>query len=84
MRIRFNQNAFREIRHSADGLVKNEADELAQRANSVPSTTDPEATEPYYEVQEASDADRPRYRVRTTGDRSAKHEAKTNALQRNI
>lgn len=84
MRVQFNEGAFRELRHSAAGLVKGHADEMAERANAVPSTTEPAATEPYYKVAEASDADRPRYRVHTTGDRSAKHEAKTNALQKNL
>lgn len=84
MRIEFNDSAFRELRHSAAGLVKSHADDLAAGANSVPSTTEPEATEPYYKVWEASDEERPRYRVATTGDRAAKHEAKTQALQKNM
>lgn len=84
MRIQFNQDAFQELRHSADGLVKSHTDDLAAGANAVPSTTEPAATEPYYKVAEASDADRPRYRVHTAGDRAAKHEAKTQALQKNM
>lgn len=84
MRIEFNRQGFRELRTSAaaEALVEREANELAARANSVASTTDPAATEPYYEVQDGSDSDRARKRVRPTSARAARHEAKTNALQK--
>lgn len=84
MRIKFNQSAFRELRTSAGAksLVKGYADEMAAQANAVPSTTEPAATEPYYEVQDGTDEERARYRVRTASARAAKHEAKTQALQR--
>lgn len=84
MRIQFNEAGFRELLTGsyADSLAKKEADELAERANAVPSTTDPAATEPYYEVQDGSDAERARYRVRAAGRRAMRHEAKTNALQK--
>ena len=59
-----------------------EADRLADRANAVASTTDPAATEPYYEVEDGSDNKRARRRVRAAGARAMKHEAKTNALQK--
>lgn len=86
MKIEFNQAGFDELATSSeiDGLIKGLADGMAASANSVPSTTTPAATEPYYEVQEAGDEHRARYRVRTTGNRASKHEAKTQALQRNI
>ena len=49
MRITFNQSGFDELLTGsfAQGLVDDEADRLAGRANAVASTTDPAATEPY-------------------------------------
>ena len=84
MRITFNQSGFDELLTGsfAQGLVDDEADRLAGRANAVASTTDPAATEPYYEVEDGSDNKRARRRVRAAGARAAKHEAKTNALQK--
>ncbi|MGB3480853.1 MAG: hypothetical protein WBB07_01385 [Mycobacterium sp.] len=86
MRIEFNAAGFRELLTSAgaQSLVDKHADALAGRANAVPSTTSPAATEPCYEVEDGSDGDRARRRVKTTGTRAARHEAKTQALQRNI
>ncbi len=83
-RLQFHDAGFRELRTSsaANSIVKGLAEEMAERANAVPSTTEPAATEPYYEVQEASDEERARYRVRTTGARAAKHDAKTQALNK--
>lgn len=83
-RLEFHDAGFRELRTSsaAKGLLKELADEMAAKANAVPSTTEPAATEPYYEVQDGTDSERARYRVRTTGDRAAKHEAKTQALHK--
>jgi hypothetical protein len=84
MRIQFNNAAFRELRTSAaaKALLKEHADPMAARANSVPSTTEPAAGEPYYEVEEASDHERARYRIHPTSARAARHEAKTQALQK--
>ena len=84
MRITFNQSGFDELLTGsfAQGLMDDEADRLAGRANAVPSTTDPAVTEPYYEVEDGSDNKRARRRVRAAGARAMKHEAKTNALQK--
>ena len=84
MRIKFNQAGFRELRTSAaaNAILDEHAEPMAERANSVPSTTEPAADEPYYEVQDGSDSDRARRRIRTTSARAARHEAKTNALQK--
>lgn len=83
-RLEFHDEGFRELRTSAaaKSLLKEAADEMASRANAISSTTEPAAEEPYYEVQDGSDEERARYRVRTTGIRAAKHEAKTQALQK--
>lgn len=85
-RLQFNKSGFRELRTSAGvkALVEAEAEKVAARANEVPSTTDPEAAEPYYEVQDGTDGERARYRVRTNSRRAARHEAKTQALQRGL
>jgi hypothetical protein len=86
VRIKFNSKGFNELLTSAGAhaLLNPHADEMAVKANAVPSTTQPAATEPYYEVQDGSDEKRARYRVRTTGDRAEKHEAKTQALQKSL
>lgn len=86
VRIEFNSSGFDELLTSAgaDALVKKHADETAERANAVPSTTTPAATEPYYKVYEAGDRHRARHRVVTASGRAIAHEAKTNALQRSI
>lgn len=86
MRIKFNNAGFRELRTSANtkAYVRGFAEEMAETANKVPSTTDPAATEPYYEVEDGADNERARYRVRVTSARAAKHEAKTQALQKAI
>jgi molybdopterin/thiamine biosynthesis adenylyltransferase len=86
IRLKFNKDGFRELRTSAGAkaLVEAEAEKLAARANAVPSTTNPEAAEPYYEVQDGTDNERARYRVRTNSRRSARHEAKTQALQKGL
>jgi hypothetical protein len=86
MRIEFHDRGFQELLTSAatKAEVKGHADTMAARANATPSTTEPAATEPYYEVQDGTDEKRARYRVRTASERAAKHEAKTQALQRNI
>ena len=88
MAIKFRRNVagFNELRTRAatDALVRNEAEKVAASANAIPSTTTPAATEPYYEVVESGDEKRARYRVKTTGLRSSKHEAKTNALLRSL
>jgi hypothetical protein len=83
--IKFNSAAFKAILTSSavKAKIKGLADDMAAAANSVPSTTSPAAKEPYYEVQDGT-TDRARYRVRTTGLRAARHEAKTQALQRNL
>ena len=84
MRIEFNQSAFRELRTSAGtkAKVKELADEIEVRANASSSTTEPAATEPYYQVEDHTDAERARYRVYPTSERAIRHEAKTQALQK--
>jgi len=87
IRIEFHEAGFRELLTSAGAkaLVRGYAEDMAAKANAVPSTTSPAATEPYYEVKEdEADGDRARYRVRTMSDRAAKHEMKTQALQKAI
>lgn len=86
MRIQWNEAGFDELLTSpgAHALVDEHAAALAARANAVPSTTSPPATEPYYAVEDASDEHRARARVHTTGPRSANHEAKTHALQQGL
>jgi len=86
MRIAFNPAGFNELLTSAgaETLVDGHAQRMAAAANAVPSTTEPAATEPYYEVVEASDGKRARRRIRTTGPRASKHEAKTQALLRSL
>lgn len=82
-RIEINEAGFDALRTSVPvkNLVERHASELAARANAVPSTTDPAADEPYYAVEDTTDGRRARYRIHTTGDRSVKHETKTQALQ---
>ena len=88
MAIRWKRNdaGFDALRTSAaaQALVRAEAEKLEAAANAIPSTTSPAATEPYYETQEAGDANRARYRVKTTGIRAVRHEAKTDALLRGL
>lgn len=85
-RLQFHKDGFRELRTSpqAKALLEREAEQIAARANASPSTTSPAATEPYYELQDATDNDRARYRIKTTGPRAARHEAKTQTLQKAI
>lgn len=84
MRIKFHDAGFDQLLTGsfAQSLVDDAANEIAEKANAVPSTTDPAATEPYYEVEDGSDNKRARRRVRAAGARAMKHEAKTNALQK--
>jgi hypothetical protein len=84
-RIVFHEAGFQELLTSAatKALVEKHAEDIAERANSVASTTDPAATEPYYEVQDGT-TDRARFRVRTASRRAARHEAKTQALQKSL
>lgn len=86
VRITFNDNGFRELLTSAavSATLKGHAERVCEAANSVPSTTAPAATEPYYEVQEASDSDRARFRVRAASRRAVRHEAKTQALLKGL
>ncbi len=83
-RLEFHDAGFDELRTSAAAkeLLKDAAEQMAARANAVPSTTQPAASEPYYDVEDGSDGKRARYRIRTTSARAAKHEAKTQALHK--
>lgn len=89
VRIQFHESGFRELLTSANtmALVEEEANGIAERANAVASTTDPSATEPYYEVEDGT-TDRARFRVATAqGEqlrRNVRHEAKTQALQKSL
>ena len=84
MSIKFVRNTagFNALRKSFDAEAKAKAERIEAAANAIPSTTQPAATEPYYETVDASDEARPRYRVKTTGPRSQRHEVKTQALLR--
>lgn len=84
MRIKFNDAGFNELLTSAaaNALLDEHAESMAERANAVPSTTDPAHTEPYYEIQDGSDGKRARRRIYADGGRAMAHEAKTQALQR--
>lgn len=86
MDIKFNPAGFQELLTSAgaNALLDEHADQITERANEVPSTTSPAATEPYYKAYEASDSKRARRRIVTVGRRAIQHEAITNALQRSI
>lgn len=86
IRTEINEAGFRELRTSAGvhRILEEQADPMASRANAVPSSSGREPDKPYYKVSDASDADRARKRVHTTGARAARHEAKTQALQRSI
>lgn len=88
MKIKFTANdaGFAALRTSpgADALVKSHAVAIESAANAIPSTTEPAATEPYYESHEAGDEHRARYRVATTSIRASRHEFITNALQRGL
>lgn len=87
MKIQFNEAGFQALL-TGGGVkaeVKKHADTMAESANGVASTTDPAATEPYYEVEDGT-TDRARYRVSPAGgeqlNRNIKHERKTHALQK--
>ena len=86
VRTEINVAGFRELRTSAGvhRILEEQAEGMASRANAIPSSTGSEPDRPYYEVSDASDVDRARKRVHTTGARAARHEAKTQALQRSI
>lgn len=88
-RIVFNSAGFEALLTSGPvkARVEKEADRIAASANEVASTTDPAATDPYYEVEDGT-TDRARFRVATAqGEqlaRNVRHEAKTNALQQSL
>jgi hypothetical protein len=84
MKFRRNDAGFDQLRTSAatDAWAKSKAETMAELANAVPSTTDPAATEPYYEVVEWGDEHRAKYLVRATSPRARRHETKTQALLR--
>jgi len=83
MKITFNDAAFAALRTdaAANALVRGKAEKIAAAANNSPPTTDTPLEEPYYEVHEAGDENRARYRIATTSRRASRHEAKTFALQ---
>ena len=84
MRFDPNYAGFSAIRKQVQfaNMAKAKAESIAAAANAIPSTTDPATDEPYYEVFEAGDGSRARYRVATASLRAQRHEAKTQALQR--
>ncbi len=84
MKVTFHQSGFDELLTGsyANSLLDKETESIADRANAVPSTTDPAASVPYYEVEDGSDGKRARRRIRAAGARAMRHEAKTNALQK--
>ena len=86
IRFEFDPAGFRDLLTSSEAKAElnRRARSMATRANAVPSTTEPAATEPYYEVVDASNRDRARVRVQTTGARSVRHENKTHALLREL
>ena len=80
--IKINQAALRKLAKKA---MEKEAKKVAKRANAIASTTDPAATEPYYEIDDKGRE----VRVQTTSSpgmnrRAAWHEATTQALQRSL
>jgi len=79
-----NDAGFNAIRKQAQfaNMAKSKAEAIAAAANAIPSTTDPATEEPYYEVFEAGDGARARYRVATASLRAQRHEMRTQALQR--
>jgi hypothetical protein len=78
-----NDAGFNAIRKQAQfaNMAKSKAESIAAAANAIPSTTDPATEEPYYEVFEAGDGSRARYRVATASLRAQRHEARTLALE---
>ena len=82
MRFVANYAGFAALRQSYKSEIKSHADRMEAAANAIPSTTDPAATEPYYKTYDASDGDRPRFRVVTANIRAQRHEARTFALHR--
>lgn len=84
-KFKFNYPAFVELRTSSGAreLVEREANRIAGDANAIASTTDPAATDPYYEIQDGS-TDRARLRVRAASRRAVRHESTTNALQKSM
>lgn len=86
MRIEFNDKGFKELMTSAaaKAFVKRYADEAAEKANAIPSTTEPAATEPYYEVVDGTDEERARYYVQTANPRAINHDKATDALLRSL
>ncbi|MCC9182569.1 hypothetical protein [Mycolicibacterium mageritense] len=84
MRIQVNHAGFRELLTgaAAQSLLDEQAERVASEANSVPSTTNPPHDEPYYRIEDGSDADRARRRIIADGARAMAHEAKTQALLR--
>lgn len=86
MRITFNKSGFDSLLTSpgAQQLLEEHTEHVAERANSIPSTTSPAHDAPYYKVEDGSDGKRARRRVVTDGPRAAAHEAKTQALLRAI
>lgn len=86
VRIKINEAGFRELLTgaAAQGLLDEVAESVADKANSVASTTSPPYDEPYYEITDGSDEERARRRIIGTGARAMAHEAKTQALLRAI
>ncbi|MEC4856721.1 hypothetical protein R2325_14025 [Mycobacteroides chelonae] len=86
MRIEFNDKGFKELLTSepVKAGLKPYADEIAEKANAIPSITQPAATEPYYEVVDGTDEDRARYYVQTANPRAINHEKVTDALLRGL
>lgn len=86
MKIEFHSDGFRELLTS--GYAKKElakhSKRITARANAVPSTTEPAATEPYYRERDASNSQRARRRIQTTSARAIMHDHKTQALLRNL
>lgn len=84
MRIKFHDAGFDALLSGsfANSVLDEHADPMLERANSVPSTTDPAHGQPYYEMEDGSDDKRARRRIRAAGARAMRHEAKTNALQK--
>lgn len=86
VRIQINHAGFQELLtgDAAQSILDEPAKRIVDKANAVPSTTSPAYDQPYYEVTDASDAERARRRIIGTGARSMAHEAKTQALLKAI
>ena len=84
--LKFHSDGFQELLTSdyAKAQLDKQARRIAAAANAVPSTTTPAHDEPYYRTEDASNSQRARVQIKTTGPRSVRHEHLTQALLRSL